>query len=198
MDEQDQSQIYFPTLQVNDAKIVTRTHKYGALDDDFFWFDYPHRFEYQQALNVEIYCTLEFISYPFDSHECNFIFGPSNSYSNVLHLKETWLRYQNKRKIFGEGPLEFETNRLPFFISLESLPEHVFTQAGYNYSFVGMKMTLTRTNFGLLIGGYYGPTGIFSLLSLASFTINPEIVSILIICSLAKACIKVLHSHLGL
>jgi hypothetical protein len=175
--ERDRSQIYFPTLQVNDAKTVTRTRKYGPMEHDFFWFKYPHQFEYQQAFKVEIYCTLEFIAYPFDSQECNFTFGSSITFSKELHLKETWLRYRNERKKFGEGPLEIETNRLPFFISLESLQEHIFTQAGYDYSFVGMKMTLTRNNFGLLIGGYYGPTGMFSLLSLASFTINPEIVS---------------------
>ena len=162
---------------MNDAKTVTRTRKYGPLEHDFFWFKYPHRFEYQQAFKVEIYCALEFIAYPFDSQECNFTFGSSVTFSEDLHLKETWLRYQNKRKKFGAGPLEIETNRLPFIISLESLREHVFTQAGYNYSFVGMKMTLTRNSFGLLIGGYYGPTGMFSLLSLVSFTINPEIVS---------------------
>ena len=87
------------------------------------------------------------------------------------------LRYKNDRKLFGEGPLEFDPNLLPFYVSLESLEEFNFFQAGYNYSFAGMKMTLKRNNFGLLIGGYYGPTIIFSLLSLVSFTINPDIVS---------------------
>ena len=77
----------------------------------------------------------------------------------------------------GEGPIHFNPSRLPFLVSLEGLKEYRFFQAGYYYSFVGMRITLSRNNFGLLVGGYYGPTIIFSLLSLVSFAINPDIVS---------------------
>ena len=80
--------------------------------------------------------------------------------------------------MFGEGPIIFDHNRLPFNVSLEANDEYKFFQAGYHYSFVGMRITLTRNNLGLLIGGYFGPTIIFSLLSLVSFTINPDIVSL--------------------
>ena len=79
--------------------------------------------------------------------------------------------------MFGEGPIIFDHTRLPFNVSLESIAEYEFSQAGYEYSGVGMRITLTRNNLGLLIGGYFGPTIIFSLLSLVSFTINPDIVS---------------------
>ena len=79
--------------------------------------------------------------------------------------------------MFGEGPIIFDHNRLPFNVSLESIAGYEFSQAGYEYSGVGMRITLRRNNLGLLIGGYFGPTIIFSLLSLVSFTINPDIVS---------------------
>ena len=169
--------MYFPTLQINEAKSVSRTRKYGPTDEDFFWFLYPHFFEFQQALKVEIYCTFDFTSFPFDSHECDFKFGASSSYSTVLILNEPWVRYKDEKREFGEGPLNINQSRLPFKISLESLKQFEFSQAGFKYSFVGMRMTLTRNSFGLLIGGYYGPTTIFSLLSLVSFSINPDIVS---------------------
>ena len=171
--------MYFPTLQVSNAKEITRTRKYGPQDADYFWFLYPHNFEYQQALKVVIYCTFDFSSFPFDSHDCDFNFGASTSYDTVLKLNETILRYKDVKKMHGEGPIYFTPTRLPFFVSLEGLKEHRFFQAGYYYSFVGMRITLTRNNFGLLVGGYYGPTLIFSLLSLVSFSINPDIVSCL-------------------
>ena len=177
VNEVDQYEVYFPTLQVSDAKSVSRTRKYGPQDEDYFWFLYPHNFEYQQALKVEIYCTFDFTSFPFDSNECDFNFGASSSYSSVLTLKETILRYKNIKRRFGEGPITFNPTRLPYNVSLESVNEYEFFQAGYHYSFVGMRITLTRNNLGLLMGGYYGPTIIFSLLSLVSFTINPDIVS---------------------
>ena len=60
---------------------------------------------------------------------------------------------------------------------LESREEYKHSQAGSEYSFIGMRIKLTRNNLGLLVGGYFGPTTIFSILSLVSFTINPDIVS---------------------
>ena len=171
-------QVYFPTLQINEAKSVSRIRRYGPHDEDYFWFLYPHRFEYQQTLKVEIYCDLDFTSFPFDSHECDLKFGASSSYSSSLILNEPRLRYKDQKREFGEGPLNFNPSRLAFNISLESLKEFEFSQAGYKYSFTGMRITMTRNNYGLLIGGYYGPTIIFSLLSLVSFSINPDIVSL--------------------
>ena len=177
VNEIDQHEVYFPTLQIKDAKHVSRTRKYGPQDEDYFWFLYPHEFEYQQALKIEIYCTFDFTSYPFDSHECDFDFGASSSFASLLYLNETLLRHKNIKRYFGEGPITFIPTRLPFSVSLDSLEEHKYFQAGEVYSFVGMRIRLTRNNMGLLVGGYYGPTSIFSLLSLASFTINPDIVS---------------------
>ena len=105
-------------------------------------------------------------------------YGASSSYSTSLILNEPWVRYEDEKREFGEGPLNFNQSRLPFKMSLESLKQFEFSQAGFKYSFVGMRMTLTRNSFGLLIGGYYGPTIMFSLLSLLSFSISPDIVSL--------------------
>ena len=190
INKDDQNQVYFPTLQINEAKSVSRTRKYGPTDEDFFWFLYPHFFEFQQALKVEIYCTFDFTSFPFDSHECDFEYGASSSYSSVLILNEPWVRYEGEKREFGEGPLNINQSRLPFKISLESLKQFEFFQAGFKYSFVGMRMTLTRNSFGLLIGGYYGPTTIFSLLSLVSFSINPDIVSL----TLGSGIVSAIHA----
>ncbi len=41
----------------------------------------------------------------------------------------------------------------------------------------GIRIHMARNNFNQLIGGYYGPTIIFSTLSLVSYSIKSDIVS---------------------
>ena len=64
---------------------------------------------------------------------------------------------------------------------MESLDEFHIFEDGYNYPFTGIKLVFTRNNLGLLAGGFYFPTLVFSLLSLLSFAIKPEVVSYYII-----------------
>ena len=67
--------------------------------------------------------------------------------------------------------------RLPFDISLESLESFELDQAGFRYSFASFRMILKRNKIGQLFGGFFVPTAMFAILSLISFTINPDIVS---------------------
>ena len=47
----------------------------------------------------------------------------------------------------------------------------------YRHSLSGIKFKLERNSLGLLIGAFYLPTGIFAILSMTSFFINPKVVS---------------------
>ena len=88
------------------------------------------------------------------------------------------IRYKNKQTKYGEGVLNIKQARLPFDIALESLKPFGVVSSGHNYSSTGMRIHFTRNTFGLLVGGYYVPTMIFTLLSLVSYTINSDMVSI--------------------
>ena len=66
---------------------------------------------------------------------------------------------------------------LPFDISFESSKPKERFLAGFEYSYTGFQIHLVRNNFKLLIGSYYAPTAMFSLLSLISFSISPDVVS---------------------
>ena len=59
-----------------------------------------------------------------------------------------------------------QQSRLPFKITMESLDEFPIFNDGYNYSFTGVKLVFRRSNLGLLAGGFYFPTLVFSLLSI--------------------------------
>jgi hypothetical protein len=92
-------------------------------------------------------------------------------------MSTTAMNYKNQSVSHDEGLLHMKQSRLPFDISLESLKPFEYVEGGMKYSYAGMRIHLTRNDFGVLIGGYYGPTIIFSMLSLVSYSIKADIVS---------------------
>jgi hypothetical protein len=63
---------------------------------------------------------------------------------------------------------------LPYDIYIQAKESFVRLQPGSDeqYSYTGIKFTMTRNSLGLLLGGFYGPTAIFAVLSLISFAIE--------------------------
>ena len=125
-----------------------------------------------------MYCSFDFKNYPFDSHQCELNFGSLGNTIVSIEMNSTRVRYEKKKVELGQGHLKMEKLSLPFDVSLESVEPFYHFQAGFTYSFTGMKIYLTRNDFGQLIGGYYGPTFLFSLLSLMSYTIHTDVVSL--------------------
>ena len=178
VNEFDETQIFTPTLEISGTKTIVRTRKYGAIDKDYFWyFHTDNMMEYQQSLKVKIYCSIDFKHFPFDSHNCDLNFGASGITINALKMIATTMNYKNQSVKYNEGLLHMKQSRLPFDISLESLEPFEYVQGGYKYSYAGMRLHFTRNDFGVLIGGYYGPTIIFSTLSLVSYSIKADMVS---------------------
>ena len=143
----------------------------------YFWYFHPENMmEYQQSLKVTIYCSMDFKHFPFDSHNCDLNFGASGITNNALKMDPTTINYKNQSVNYNEGLLSVKQSCLPFDISLESLEPFEYIQGGMKYSYAGIRLHLTRNDFGVLIGGYYGPTIIFSMLSLVSYSIKADIV----------------------
>ena len=179
VNELDQAMIFTPTLEIGGTKTIVRTRKYGATDKDYFWFFQPDQMMiYEQSLKTRIYCSLDFKRFPFDSHNCDLNFGSSSVATIQLMLNASMITYQNQYVNYGEGLLQISQSRLPFDISLESLAPFEYSHLdGYNYSYTGIRIHFSRNTVALLIGGYYGPTIIFSMLSLVSYSIKSDIVS---------------------
>ena len=87
-------------------------------------------------------------------------------------------RYEDKVKYLSDGGLDIEQSRLPFEIQVEPIEPYIHIEAGFNYSYAGIRFKFRRNDLGLLLGGYFGPTLIFSSLSLVSFFISPDVASI--------------------
>ena len=178
INEFDQTQIFNPTLEISGTKTIIRTRKYGATDKDYFWYFHPdNKMEYQQSLKVILYCSMDFKHFPFDHHYCDLNFGSAENSINLLKMNATTIDYKNQSLSYGEGLLLMKQSRLPFDIALESLESFEYIQVGIKLSYAGMRIYLTRNDFGVLIGGYYGPTIIFSMLSLVSYSIKADVVS---------------------
>ena len=165
-------------MTINRAKTIERTRTFGLTDEDESWFDSQNgKMDYKQSIKVTIYCKFEFQSYPFDKHFCDFIYI-ANAPALYLWLNSSEITYQNQNVENQEEIIHIEQSDLPFHIELERLERFNLTRTGYNYSSTGMRIHIERNNLGLLIGGYYGPTTIFVLLSLVSYSIDADMVSL--------------------
>ena len=72
--------------------------------------------------------------------------------------------------------LPFSLQYLDFKIQVESTQPFTILDAGYNYSHAGLRLYFVRYKIGGLMSGFFGPTGLFALLSMISFGISPEVV----------------------
>ena len=173
----DANDIFFPELQISEVKTVERTRSYGLKNSDYYWLLYPNMLEYQQALKVTLYCSFYFKKFPFDSHHCDFNFRSIDIFYENLQINSTQISFETQHVAYGEGFILMDGTNLPFDFSLESLESLPFEIRGYSYSSARIRLHLSRNNIGELIGGYYGTTSIFSLLSLVSYGINVDVVS---------------------
>ena len=82
--------------------------------------------------------------------------------TDIAKLLPTIIRYKNLSTTLGEDGIfiDLSDSPEPFFdIVLNSIEPYLVDDAGYIMSFGGMSMQFHRKNLGLLIGGYYVPTG---------------------------------------
>lgn len=174
----DADEVFFPTMKIRRVNQIDRERKFGPTNADYFWYQHPSKLEYQQSLNVKFYCTMVFGNFPFDSHHCLFSYGDSGKGIHKIRLEPPKIRNQDKSVNFGDNPLLLDQSSLPFDIKLESLESIIYREAGFDYSYAQIMIHFKRNSLGLLTGGFYGPTLIFTCLSLISFSIDPDIVSL--------------------
>lgn len=107
------------------------------------------------------------------------LYSINNKQSHIIRKnskKPLKSRYKGEVHSYGDAPIEKRLTKAPYDIRLESMSPFLHFEAGYVYSYAGMKMHLKRNSLGLLLGGFYGPTAIFTILSLISFSIDPDVV----------------------
>ena len=122
---------------------------------------------YNQFAQVTFLCPMRFERYPLDEHICKFRVGSTNMDINYMR--------------FGETDFSFDKSTmntiLDYKIEATNLrqTDRILLYQGQNYSVTGIEMILSRHVLKYLYI-YYLPSGLFVVVSWASFLIPPEVV----------------------
>ena len=144
---------------------------------------------FYQSMKVTTACDFDFSDFPFDDHYCHVDFGmPEYSLNYSVYLSPIQILDSDStaKSVKEERPIK--NGHLPFEFFVTTKDQFPF----YNYEFmapyVGLTFHLKRKSLGSLIGSFYAPTAIFSALSMISFFIKPDVVSIVFYISITLNC----------
>ena len=158
---------------------------YGSGAYSYFWHIpreshsthfYPHLMQFGDVITQTVSCEMDFTLFPFDHHSCDMIFYLTQHPSDYVMFDSPMVFKGQNNVSIGEESMNIPTKRLPYTISVESLNTSIVYTLNRKRSATGVRFHFARNSIGLLLGGYYLPTGIFASLSLVSFIIKPEIV----------------------
>ena len=165
------------SLNFINALSIKKASIYGEDGFEYFWHAEPHYKEYAELIQETLTCDFQFHTFPFDEHECYLRFHNPHLIKAFLILTPTKIYVHSKSTNISQPALNIDNSRLPYVITVESIEPSMTQSTIYDYVNSGLKFKLQRRSIGQLLGGYFGPTAIFALLSLISFIINPDIVS---------------------
>ena len=137
-------------------------------------------------------CDFHFEDYPFDSHVCNLEIGDQNLTTRNMIMSPPRITHGNLLHNLGDKPITFDDLPYPFEFQLEAIPSFHKTDPilDTSYSFTGVAIRMKRKSLGELITGYYYPTSAFVLLSMISFLIKSDLVSLGVYNNLKYSCMN--------
>ena len=95
--------IFFPTSRFQNEKDVDMKHKFsGKKDEKYYWMKHPHHLEYKNTKKITIYCSFDFSTFPFDSHECNLSYGIIFFSKNNMDMMPSTVKHNKKETKLGE------------------------------------------------------------------------------------------------
>ena len=102
----ENEKIFFPTLKFQNEKHMTQKVNFGPKQDEtYYWMKYPHHLEYKNTKKITIYCSFDFSTFPFDSHECNLSYGMINFSKYYMDMMPSTLMHKKKETKLGEPPI---------------------------------------------------------------------------------------------
>ena len=150
--------------------------------------DADEKMSMSEIMRVTVYCDFDFSYFPFDQQYCNLsLFDPVHSKNWVFVNETEFLCIKGICKREKEWMMLQNQNKIPYSIRMKNIGinDETWTTddplAPEPWSISSIKFSFQRNTLGLLIGSFYLPTGLFALLSIGSYIINPEIVSTMIL-----------------
>ena len=186
MDAKYRPQIFFPSLKFLNIKSIVKNKDMDARNSGYYWFvkeDIGIRAEYKNLYKITSYCDFNFISFPFENLKCDMIFRSSQSSSKWTSLLKPQLfsGYINTDK----NTVLVNTS-LPYEILAGKIDPFLMLIGGSNYSATGISFRMKRNDLGMLVSQFYGPTAIFTILSMLSYNIDVAMVGFLSISFLIR------------
>ena len=159
----DYSEVWVPRINFH-AELYKKVRT--ALTE--FKMVYPNVITLNEFYNIEIGCDMKFQNYPFDAHDCNITFNTIGVKTDFIEMNPISVRDYHVHDEKHEFNLTFVAMN----------PTKMCRWEDYCHSLGVIQMKLTRKSRKLyqLLGKYYIPTFIFSMLSLISYSISTEIV----------------------
>ena len=157
---------------------IERFPHFGSDEFFTFWFASSNFATYEEILKIEFNCEMNLKNFPFDTHDCDFDFAESeNDAGTEITMLPITIMYKDQVSENLESTITITDLHLPF--NIEIIPKESFETFNIDFSMctTGVTMKFTRKSLGLLLGGFYGPTAAFSILSMISFFISPDAVS---------------------
>ena len=158
----------------NVVKVINSQSVEYSFND--FWHKEPCYKVFSMVIKGTFYCDFDFQFYPFDNHKCYLRFYNIRSSAQYLKFTPTQIYVNSSSTNLTETPLSIETYRLPYAITVESIPTGITLNEKWSYINSGIVFNIRRNDIGQLIGGFFGPTAIFTFISLVSFLIDPDVV----------------------
>ena len=175
------NEIRRPSLMFLNAFDVQKISLFGSDRFNYFWIytENQTRFEYAEYLQVKLGCNFEFNNFPFDRHDCKMDFFCPSYDEPMLEFTEIHI-YDSVTgvEVPKNESLDLQNGRIPFRAQVRNLLDtKPKTMGYYSFSTTGIQFSLKRTDFALLMSGYFIPTGMFAIFSMLSFLISIENVS---------------------
>ena len=174
-------QVWTPSIVFTNAISVEKLETYGDdMTRRFFLFNstklHSQYFYYQVFLIIKITCDLNFHSFPFDSQKCELHYTNIIGHNDHIVLDNPIIAGRNGSQ--DSTSYRIPSGVLPFDAILKSVDIPDKEEMGDLFSRVGVLVELVREDSALhkLIGSYYAPSAIFTIISMFSFFIKPEAV----------------------
>ena len=170
-------ELYHPIISFHKVFSIEQFPEFGSDQHFTFWFGPSNMVYYEEMLKIVFYCDMSFERFPFDTHDCDIDFGEKNNVAeeHIMMLPITVL-YRNKASVNLNSSIMIIDSHLPFHI--EMIPKQSFIWHKSNIEkpryATGVTIKFSRKSLGLLMGGFYGPTATFAVLSMISFFISPD------------------------
>ena len=133
---------------------------------------------FYEYLKVTVSCHFVFDTFPVDVNTCDLDFGFHQLTYNVaarinpikfLNLDASASVMDDEKRVNGD--------HLPFLFTISAKDEFQFHNYEFMAPYSGITIKLKRNSINSLMGTFYLPTATFSILSMISFYISPDMVN---------------------